>query len=292
MQLAAATALLGGAAGLNDKVADGDLPAVARSGASKIARRFNGYGEDVASRCGLDPRLFARANDEAVSVESRSFATLDDILAPSGAAVAAVFAQTAVLAGVPENRPFLARAGDAFGRLVHLLDAVEDRLSDSRQGRFNPLQATGTSLHEARMMAESLHDHVLTALRTAAMDDRSLLDALFGPTLQAGIDRVLPPPDTPRRHRTTARHHRLSAGGAKSAAAVGIAATMLGQAAMFSGRRRRGGYYGDPYYGGRGYGPGRRGGCGPSCGEMLACDCCANLACNDCCGGDDCCCCA
>lgn len=285
MQLAAATSLLSGAAGVEDKVVDGDVPRWARRPAVKVASRLAARGVEAADRCGLDPHIFARANSDAASVE-RPGVTLAEILRPTGDAVAAIFAHTATVSGFPENQAALAAVGSAFGRLVHLLDAVEDLDGDRKHGRFNPLTVTGTSLSGARAEADSLHASLIEALGSVVMHDPALVDALLGPALRSGINRVLPPPQpSPVQLRFSGRH--TNAAPSRSGAAVGIAVAIVGQAAMFGGRRR-GGYYGDPYGGGRGYG---RRGCGPSCGEMLACDCCANLACGDCGGDGDCCCC-
>ncbi|HWG74041.1 MAG TPA: DUF5685 family protein [Acidimicrobiales bacterium] len=279
-EFAAGAALLCGGAGIDDKVADGDIPRAGRRPAAAWGRRLTEVGRVVSHGQGFEDGPVTQVAERARLVEAADGRSLDDLLAPAGDAVAALFAHTATLAAKPANAAALARAGDAFGRLVHLLDAVGDRGGDRRAQRFNPLEATGTSDEEARLLAGSLHATITGSLDAVDMADRELADALFGPAIASAIRRALPPAH--RRDRAPARRGRVG---------VGVVSVVIARAAIFGSRRPR--YYDDPYAGGGYYGgPGYRRGCrGPSCGEMLACDCCANCACDECCGGDECCCC-
>lgn len=300
-----AAALLAGEAGLQDKVADGDAPAWLRPAVSRSADRLARIGNSAAEACGWDGSEVSAAPARARAIEARPGAGLDELLEPTGAAVAAMFAHTAVTSGVPGNVPALRRAGDAFGRLVHLIDAAQDRASDARRGRFNPLEATDTSPRAAEALARRLHDAICQALGEMALVDGALAEALLGPTLGAAIARAWPAPGAEKELGTSKGH--LTA-----ALAIGVAVTA--QAARWVGGGRGGwrgypsgyGQYpggpfaggpfgGSPYGGGRYYGSRgyrRSGGCGgPSCGELLACDCCANCACDQCCGGGSFCCC-
>lgn len=274
-----AVALLSGAAGLRDKVVDGDAPLWLRPAVSRAADRFARAGQSVAAGCGLDASDMLAAPSRGRSVEAEPGASLARLLEPTGKAVGAVFAHTSAAAGVPTNEAGLRRLGDAFGRLVHLADATQDRAADRRHHRFNPLAATRTSDGEAAELARSFHDDIRRCLGGLQMAEPGLVTALLSRTLGAAVERVWGPRAgvaRPARRRATP--------------VVGLAAALAGQAAMWGGRRGGpyGEPYGDPYYGG--YGP-RRGCRGPSCGELLACDCCANCACNECCGEDCCCCC-
>lgn len=56
----------------------------------------------------------------------RGLPSLPAVIEPTESATAAAFAHTAVLAGRPDNAVPPAEAGRLFGRLAHLLDAVED----------------------------------------------------------------------------------------------------------------------------------------------------------------------
>ena len=283
-RLAAAGSLLAGSAAIEDKVRDRDLPRVADPVAGRWAERSLACGRRLAGEYGLDGDLVARGARRAAEAETFA-STLDAFLAPSGEVVAELFAHTAVVAGKPENSGCLRDAGDAFGRLVHLLDAVDDYVPDVRQGRFNPLSATGTPPDEARRLATKLAASVRHAIGSADLVDPELALTLLGPVLERSVARAFT---------GTAGARPTAAASAATAAATTMAAVAAAPAVVFGvfGRpwRRRPPYYGDPYgpppgYGGYGYG--RR---GPSCCDLLACDCCANMACNDCCGGDDDCC--
>ena len=283
MQAGAAVALLAGASGLQDKVDDADAPAWLRPLASRTAHRLTSQGSYAAAGCGLDGTDLVAAPGRAAAVEGRADAGLDELLEPAGTAVASVLAHTAGAAGVPGNSPALRQAGDAFGRLVHLVDATQDRAADRRHRRFNALEATGTSDANAGELARSLHADVLRSFDQLQVVDAALAAALLGPTLAAAISRVWPP--TPAVRTTDTRD------GAR--AALGLAAAMVAQPAVWRGPARRRQWGEDPYdsYGDR-YNYSRRRSCGgPSCGQLLACNCCANCLCNECCGGDSCCCC-
>ncbi|MCU1488611.1 MAG: hypothetical protein JWM85_16, partial [Acidimicrobiaceae bacterium] len=293
MQAGAAVALLAGSAGLDDKIQDGDAPVLLRPAVSRTARRFAAAGAVVADGCDLDGLAIVCAPTKARAAEVRPAARLDELLDPSGSAVAAVFSHTALAAGTPENGPHLATMGDAFGRLMHLVDATEDRASDRRHGRFNPLEATGTDHARAGELARCLHRDIVRSFERLELRDEKLAENLLGPTLGATIRRVWPQ-QAPASAPPSCRSERPTAVGI--AAAMMAPAAMLGHALAMFGGGRRARRRADPYgrYGYDPYGPGygRRRGCGgPSCGELLACDCCANLACDDCCGEDCCCCC-
>ena len=289
MRAATAVALLAGSVGLTDKVNDGDVPVVLSAAASRSARRLAKVGASAAESCGFDDVALMDAARRAEAVESLQTATLEELLEPAAAAVASMFAHSAIAANVPSNAPALTRAGGAFGRLVHLVDATEDRESDRKRGQFNPLEATGTTNADAGDIARVIHGDLLASLDDVDFVDRALTDALFGPTLRSTLDRVWGGRPASRVSEPTRYRGGL---------AVGLAAAAVGQAAMWGGGRRRPRWgRNDPYgpasydpYGRGGYGQ-RRGCGGPSCGQLLACDCCANCCCNECGGGDDCCCC-
>jgi len=135
VRLAAAGALLTAAAGLVDKLEDDDLPRPARRSAGRVAGRLSRGGTALAAAIGLDPRPVLRAPGAAAAAEQLPTPGLTALLAPTGDAVAALFAHTAVIALRPQNVPALAATGRAFGALVHLLDAVEDREADRAAGR-------------------------------------------------------------------------------------------------------------------------------------------------------------
>ncbi len=109
---------------------------------------------------------------------------------PTETATAAAFAHTAVLAGRPGNAEPLAEAGRLFGRLAHLLDAVEDRGADAASGAWNPLTATGTPLTEARRLADDAVHGIRLALREAEFTDAKLAHRLLVHELRTSVDRA------------------------------------------------------------------------------------------------------
>ena len=296
-RLAAAGALVGAAAGLADKVVDGDLPRAARRPASRVADRLDRSGTALAASVGLDPSVVLSAPAASAAAEQVPGADLRSLLAPTGRAVASLFAHTAVVAGRPENVPALGRAGEAFGALVHLLDAVEDHAGDAAAGRFNPLLATETLPAQARRLADELVAEVDAALRDAHLVDRALVDVLLGAELSRAVHRALPDaaPDT------ASDTAPATVPAQRTGLLTLLLAVLLSPAVFIGGswgggswgprrRRRYGGprpTYGYPQPGPPvyGYGPRR---VGPSCGQLLACNCCANLACNACCCGNSC----
>jgi hypothetical protein len=113
---------------------------------------------------------------------------------PTETATAAAFAHTAVLAGRPANAAPLAEAGRLFGRLAHLLDAVEDQAADAASGAWNPLTATGTSREEARRLADDAVRGVRLALRDAEFTDGRLVHRLLVHELARSVDRAFGAP--------------------------------------------------------------------------------------------------
>ncbi|MFP5220602.1 MAG: DUF5685 family protein [Actinomycetes bacterium] len=291
-RLAAAGALLSGGAGLADKADDGDVPRPLRAPARGAARRVAAMGAAVAAEVGLDPSPVLDAPARAGDVESRASASLDDLLAPAGDAVGALFAHTAVVAGRSENVPALADAGRAFGRLVHLLDAVEDRADDAAAGRFNPLTATGTDALTARGLADRLVADVRGGMARVRLVDRSLVDVLLGREVEHAVHRALPVEVPVPAQRSAGAVTVLLALWAVLLQGVFVGGSWGG------GRRRPRRPRRYPPGSGPGWGhrrphPGaddwgypvqrRTRVVGPSCGQLLACNCCANVCCNACC---------
>ncbi|WP_327085797.1 DUF5685 family protein [Nonomuraea sp. NBC_01738] len=165
VRLAAAVSLILAAGKIGDHVADGDGPYRRRlvaAGASRLAARWSDAGSGTAAALGLDASPLLRVAVEQAAVEelSRRFAPdavpspgsaagrpgLLELTAPTESAVAVAFGHTGVLAGKPGNREALEEAGRFFGRLAHLLDAVEDLEADRAAGAYNPLDAAGIGL--------------------------------------------------------------------------------------------------------------------------------------------------
>ncbi|SCF57636.1 hypothetical protein GA0115256_10091, partial [Streptomyces sp. DconLS] len=109
---------------------------------------------------------------------------------PTETATAAAFAHTARLSGRPGNAAPLAEAGRLFGRLAHLLDAVEDQQADAAVGAWNPLTATGTSRAEARRLADDAVHGIRLALKEAEFSDGALVHLLLVHELRRSVDRA------------------------------------------------------------------------------------------------------
>lgn len=307
-RLAATGAVFAGAFDAADKVADGDGSRALRRPLRMLARRWEAAADPLAADVGFDPQPLRTAAAAAAEVERAPHSQLTHLLAPTGEVVARLFEHTAVVAGRPANRRALADCGAAFGQLLHLIDAVRDRAADTAAGKFNPLERTGTTMREAQDLADTLMTRISDGLRRTELSDRALVDVLFNEELHRAVRRVLP-------MRSTCAHERDTTGaiprqrGAVLTAAFSVLAALL--PAIFVGGGWGGGrggccssrggppygYYENAGYGypprrfrrypppGYGYGYRR---VGPSCGEILACNCCANLACNECCsGGND-----
>ncbi|EGX57049.1 putative regulator, partial [Streptomyces zinciresistens K42] len=144
------------------------------------------------SAVGFDTALLVDAVDRQLGVEALAGpgTPLLTVTEPTETATAAAFAHTAILAGRPLNAGPLAEAGRLFGRLAHLLDAVEDREADARSGAWNPLTATGTSLAEARRLADDAVHGVRLALREVEFRDASLAHLLLVHELRRSVDRA------------------------------------------------------------------------------------------------------
>jgi hypothetical protein len=116
--------------------------------------------------------------------------SLLDVTEPTETAVAAAFVHTAALSGRPGNANALAEAGRNFGRIAHLIDAVEDLPADRSAGSYNPLLATGTSPEAAR----ELYAEALAGLRgsDAALElaEPALTESLLVREVGVAVEKV------------------------------------------------------------------------------------------------------
>ncbi|MFC4123730.1 DUF5685 family protein [Nocardia rhizosphaerae] len=106
----------------------------------------------------------------ALPATDRTSVTLDNLTAPSQLCAATLFGHTAVLAGRPENVAALREIGSQIGRIAHLADAVEDLDRDRERGRFNPLDATGTTLPRAFDLLRESESKIRYAAKAAELD--------------------------------------------------------------------------------------------------------------------------
>ncbi|MFE4060099.1 DUF5685 family protein [Streptomyces sp. NPDC059096] len=194
-RLAAAVSLVLASAKVRDHVADGDgllrrrpLAAAAR----RVAGGWDRAGARAGAELGFDTAVLVDAVDRQPGIEALAGpgTPLLAVTEPTETATAEAFAYTAVLAGRPGNREPLAEAGRLFGRLAHLLDAVEDQETDALSGSWNPLTATGASRAQARRIADDALHGIRTALRDTEFTDGRLAHALLAHELRASVDRA------------------------------------------------------------------------------------------------------
>ncbi|WP_171115758.1 MULTISPECIES: DUF5685 family protein [Streptomyces] len=194
-RLAAAVSLVLASAKVRDHVADGDGLLARRPvalAARRVADRWGRAGARGGAGVGFDTAVLVDAVDRQAGIEALAGPGTPILVVtePTETATAAAFAHTAVLAGRPGNAEPLAEAGRLFGRLAHLLDAVEDREADAASGAWNPLTATGTSLTEARRLADDAVHGIRLALREVEFSDGRLAHRLLVHELPASVDRA------------------------------------------------------------------------------------------------------
>ncbi|PPK61209.1 hypothetical protein CLV40_1435 [Actinokineospora auranticolor] len=194
-KLAAAVSLVLASAKVRDHVADRD-GAFARAPiagvARRVAKRWAGQGARTGEGVGFATAVLLDAVDRQSELESGLPSGSSVLLAtePTETATAAAFAHTAVLSGRPGNVAPLTEAGRLFGRVAHLLDAVEDLDDDAAAGAWNPLAATATPLTEARRLCDDAVFGVKLALKEAEFADDGLVHALLVHELSAAVTRT------------------------------------------------------------------------------------------------------
>ncbi|MGD3106069.1 DUF5685 family protein [Streptomyces sp. YGL11-2] len=194
-RLAASVSLVLASAKIRDHVADGNGVLRRRpmaAAARRVAAGWDRAGARTGATLGFDTAVLVDAVDRQVGIEELAGpgTPLTVVTEPTETATAAAFAHTAVLAGRPGNAAPLAEAGRLFGRLAHLLDAVEDRTSDAAEGAWNPITATGADLAEARRLCDDALHGIRLALRDVEFTDSKLVHVLLVHELRRSVDRA------------------------------------------------------------------------------------------------------
>ncbi|WP_340381773.1 DUF5685 family protein [Streptomyces sp. SS7] len=216
-RLAAAVSLVLASAKVRDHVADGDGLLARRpvaAAARRVARSWGRAGERGGAAVGFDTAVLVDAVDRQLGLETLAGpgTSLLAVTEPTETATAAAFAHTAVLAGRPGNAVPLAEAGRLFGRLAHLLDAVEDQAADAEAGAWNPLTATGTPLTEARRLADDALHGIRLALRDVEFVEGRLAHLLLAHELERSVDRAFGTSSCGHPHPGAARQGRAAFG--------------------------------------------------------------------------------
>lgn len=197
-RLAAAVSLVLASAKVRDHVEDADGAFARRpvaAAARGVARRWDRAGARTGDGLGFDTAVLLEAVNRQGGIEAAAGpgTPLLTVTEPTETATAAAFAHTTVLTGRPGNRAPLEEAGRLFGRLAHLLDAVDDLAADTRSGAWNPLTATGAGLAEARRLCDDALHGVHLALRDVEFTDSSageLAHMLLVHELRRSVDRA------------------------------------------------------------------------------------------------------
>ncbi|WP_394435229.1 DUF5685 family protein [Streptomyces sp. SGAir0957] len=194
-RLAAAVSLVLASAKVRDHVEDRDglfarKPVAAA--AKKVAASWGRAGARGGSAIGFDTAVLVDAVERQAGIEALAGpgTAVPEVTEPTETATGAAFAHTAHLAGRPHNAEPLAAVGRMFGRLAHLLDAVEDRAADAAAGAWNPLTATGTGLVEARKLADDAVHRIRRTLREVDFADGKLAHLLLAHELRRSVDRA------------------------------------------------------------------------------------------------------
>ena len=262
-RLAASVSLVLAAAKMRDHAADGDGLAGrfgVRGAADMLASRWAAAGARTGGELGFEAGVLTEAVGRQAALEEAAGpgTALVAITEPAETATAAAFGYTAVLARKPGNQAALAEAGRLFGRVAHLLDAVEDLAADRESGAWNPLLATGADVAEARRLCDDALLGIRLALAEAEFADSRLVTALLVDELARSVRRTFA--------------HAAGPAGAPGPAGPGIAGVASCAGASTRPWLRH-----------------RRFGC---CECDCCCDCCAEGCCEGCCdscGDCDCC---
>jgi hypothetical protein len=198
-RLAASVSLVLASAKVGDHVADRDgafARAPVRGVGRQVARRWAAQAARTGLDLGFDTAVLVDAVRRQPEVESsaRPGSSVLTVTEPTETAAAEAVAQTAVLTGRPANAAPLREVGRLFGRLAHLLDAVEDLEADRTSGAWNPLIATGTTLAEARRLCDDAVLGIKLAMAEVEFADDRLVHTLLVHEVKESIRRTFGDP--------------------------------------------------------------------------------------------------
>ena len=176
-RLAATVSLVLAAAKVRDHADDGDgafgRPGV-RGAATALATRWAAAGTRTGRELGFEVGVLTEAIGRQAAIEAAAGpgTPLLTVTEPTETATAAAFAHTALLAGKPENQAALSEAGRLFGRIAHLVDAVEDLTADRGGRRVEPAARLRRDVAEARRLCDDALLGIKLALNEAGVHRR------------------------------------------------------------------------------------------------------------------------
>ncbi len=192
-RLAASVSLVLASLKIHDHVDDGDgLAGRAGWAGRAVAQRWAARGIGTAADLGFDASVMIDSVRRQSLVEAAAGlgSSVLVVTEPTETATGFAVAQTAVLAGRPGNVEPLREVGRLFGRVAHLVDAVEDLEEDRASGAWNPLPATGTSVQEAHRLCLDAVAGIRLALAEVEFVDGRLVHKLLVHELEESIVRV------------------------------------------------------------------------------------------------------
>lgn len=171
-----------------------------------------GRGRAVLDELGIDLSDLDGFEQRQTAVETSPDVSLPRAAAPTAHALALLFARIAELPGGPaEHAASLSTLGEALGRLIYTIDALEDLDDDAGDGAFNPVLRDGLpDPARVRIAGRLLHDEAARA--HAAVDalpfrsNADLVQATIGALVARG-ERAL---DLARDKATAAGRERLA----------------------------------------------------------------------------------
>ncbi|MFD9704063.1 DUF5685 family protein [Lentzea sp. NPDC059081] len=192
-RLAASVSLVLASLKIHDHVDDGDGLAGRMGWAGrKVAQRWASKGLGTASDLGFDASVMIDSVRRQPEVEASAGlgSSVLVVTEPTETATGFAVAQTAFLAGRPGNAEPLREVGRLFGRVAHLIDAVEDLEEDRAAGAWNPLLATGTSVEEAHRLCQDALMGIRLALKDVEFTDSRLVHKLLVHELEESVVRA------------------------------------------------------------------------------------------------------
>jgi hypothetical protein len=193
-QFAAAISLAMLAVRLDDALADGDLPRVLRPLGRRLLARL-GSAEQTLVWLGFPAPEIAAAVARQRAAEALPGQEFAAYSVATEAVAGLAFRHTATLAGRPENGAALETAGQAYGRLIYLVDAARDLAADRRRGHFNPFAhlAPAAVPDRVRDLATAAEATLRRAMAAVAWADPALPRHLFSTLIPGVVEARLAP---------------------------------------------------------------------------------------------------
>lgn len=139
-QHAAAMSLQMAAAHIDDHLIDGDgYFSKLRVLGKKLVRSWRIGAEGLAQELGYSTKPIEAVVGSQSSLESKRGERFLFYSGPTEFAVAEAFGRLGSLAHMPANTEHLRTLGGMFGRIVYLIDSVQDFKQDASRRKFNPL---------------------------------------------------------------------------------------------------------------------------------------------------------